>query len=340
MTLFSNSIAFFAITPNLPPNSCSTLINFGSYNKMLPKKTLFILVFLLSTTSTFAQFDNWGVTGGLTFNYGSTLQRLGLFFGGYYYEDHVQVNLNARFHRNFKSYGPTDRQGNEWQIHAGLVYSYGNIDSVKNQFLSEVSSQMAYKNSIGYAYNVFIDQIKTSQNTGTISWQLDKFNLIIENDILGSPGSDQFRTGAFLLSYNDGQNQLAISNVLWTGNPHSEQTVLYDSCSFARFGYKDISKAPYGGYSNGILKIQYRRAFDIIQHAGFDIGIDAEQIRNVIQNKIMHDFIFWPAKWNPVKNKHLPMVDSEGNAYIYEEGQKIRPAKFYWDMNMNSVLTY
>ena len=54
----------------------------------------------------------------------------------------------------------------------------------------------------------------------------------------------------------------------------------------------------------------------------------------------MHDLPIWPRKWNTAKSRHVPMIDAEGNAYLFQENQKLREGKFYWGLYLNSPHFY
>jgi hypothetical protein len=70
------------------------------------------------------------------------------------------------------------------------------------------------------------------------------------------------------------------------------------------------------------------------------IGADAEQIRNALQNRVMHDLIFTPEKWHLSNNAHIPMIDSEGNMYLYKDDQQIRKPSFYFNLFLNPSVFY
>jgi hypothetical protein len=131
-----------------------------------------------------------------------------------------------------------------------------------------------------------------------------------------------------------------LNNTLWTGNGNDKNVKTIRESDFARFGYKDLSEARHGQYAHGLLSAQWDQAFSYGQTARLNVGGDAEQIRNVFQNKIMHDMYLWPAKWNSAKNPHVPMLDSEGKPYLYKEGQQVRKAKFYFNLGLNECGYY
>jgi hypothetical protein len=74
------------------------------------------------------------------------------------------------------------------------------------------------------------------------------------------------------------------------------------------------------------------------QNLQANAGIDAEQVRNFVQNRFVHD-VFRGKKHRP-KNCHIPMVDTAGNQYLYRPGQKIKPVKPSWNLFTSPAIFY
>lgn len=300
---------------------------------------LLALVFTLSAPA-FAQLvkeKNFGFNIGAVFAIGNRFQRLGLTFQTYYVANMIQANAEIRVYRSFLNLAPL-AEYNEIVTSAGMVLGYGAVQEKYNPFLSIVSNQTGYINSVGYAYNAYWPfRTKTKQQTGTLSLQFNNVSIISENDILGHSYYDRFRTGAFLLQYQyENKYQFALNCTMFTGqmgnkitgNPHFPA------------GYMDTTGGVYTNYSNGLLSAQCKMYMDQGQVLQANLGIDAEQVRNFVQNKIIHDMIFIPRKWYKPINSHIPMLDTEGNQYLYKEGQKIKEPELYINMFSNAALFY
>lgn len=344
MEILNKKKLFFYSLPKSHEDLSSSIFKLPSFNFPLPisffplKK--YPLILLLSLFPFFCQAQtikirNGGINGGLAFNFGTTINRIGVYFGGFYYYDFIQLNSSFRVYYNFKTFGPSIK-GFEWQPSLGMVGSFGKRQSELDPFYDVLGNQTGRKFSLGYAYNFYFDPMKTSQRTGTILVGVGRFELITENDILATRRSDRFRTGGIKLSYVYENMLFAINAITWTGNPQSPSTKRINDSGFpSRFGYLDISDAPYGKYSHGILALQYKYALGYGQDIQFSLGGDSEKVRNFIQNKLVHDMYFWPRKWNKARNPHLPMLDSEGMPYIYKEGQRIKAPSLYFDLSLN-----
>jgi len=130
--------------------------------------------------------------------------------------------------------------------------------------------------------------------------------------------------------------------LFWTGSSHGQEVKHRQGESDypARWGYRDISKNTGGGYSHGIWSIGYIRHIGSGQNLGGYLGVDAEQIRNVVQNKVFHDMYFLPKFMKNPKNLHLPMKMENGENFLYENGQSIRSPRFVYQLSLNPNLMY
>lgn len=288
-----------------------------------------IIILLIGfCSSVFSQLEiekNFGFNVGFVGAFGTHVQRFGIVVQGYALYDFAQVNASIRLYDNFRDLGP---KGEHPELNAalGLCLGYGNKTKEENWFMSSISNQTGYKNSISYSYNIWRNTIKTSQVTGIIAFQFNHFSIVIENDLLAKPMLDRFRTGAFLIQYQDKCFQYAINCTMWTGK--MGPGVRTDSL-FPKSGYLCTEDGCYSNLSHGLLSAQVKYANEYGQYLQANAGIDAEQVRNVVQNKIIHDMPFVPEKWNKARNHYIPMIDTTGNQFLYHKDQKIRKPKLF-----------
>lgn len=309
------------------------------------KKISFKVVTLLQLLSfrSFSQdlvFQNSqaGFNIGVNCAFGTHVQRIGLTLNFYYVNDQFQANSEVRGYFSFKNLGPKMRHP-ELVLSQGVVFAYGPTNSIFNPFISSVSNQTGYSNAIAYSYNAWFNKRKTSQQTGIVSFQFDKFSLITENDILARPMFDRFRTAAFLIQYQyEDLFQAAINCSMWTGEMGRKKEI--ESAEFYYNCYIDTSGGTYANISHGLLSAQVKYHLGYSQNVQANVGIDAEQIRNAVQNKFIHDMRWIPKKWKKAKNCHIPMIDTNGDQYLYRENQKIRPTKPYLNVFTNANLFY
>lgn len=297
---------------------------------------LFAFCFAIKSNAQLITNKNWGFNVGVILCDGSKFQRIGFTFQSYYIYNFAQVNAEVRLYHNILNLGPSDQYG-EMTASAGLVCGYGQKNDTHNPFLSSISNQTGYANSVGYSYNIYCPRkIKTRQQTGNIALQFKEISIISENDILGHTFFDRFRTGAFLLQYQyQNKYQFAVNCTMWTGQMGNK---VMDSHFPA--GYMDTTGGKYTHYSSGLLSLQAKMYLDYGQNFQANVGVDAEQIRNFVQNKLIHDMVFIPRSWFKRVNAYIPMLDTEGNQYLYKEGQKVRGVEPYVNLFTNAALFY
>jgi hypothetical protein len=268
---------------------------------------------------------------------GTHFQRAGLNFNFLYVNTHFQANSEVRVYFNFKNLGPKKKYP-ELVLSQGIVFAYGRAADYYNYFLTSVSNQTGYSHSIAYSYNAYFNKIKTTQQTGIVALQFNSITFITENDLLARPALDRFRTGALLLQYQfEDKLQVAVNCSMWTGQMGKRRTL--ENSPLRSGCYMDSTGGVYPEMSHGLLSLQVKYNVTYSQNVQASVGVDAEQVRNAVQNKFIHDMPFLPKKWR-VKNCHIPMIDTQGHAYLYKEGQQIRQPKVYLNLFSNASVFY
>lgn len=280
---------------------------------------------------------NIGANIGVNLAFGTHFQRLGFNLNFFYVNEFFQANSELRLYLNFKNLGPKKIYP-ELLLAQGVVFGYGGKQNYFNPFINSVSNQTGYLSSFAYSYNAWFNKIKTVQQTGIIALQFDPVTFIVENDILARGYYDRFRTGGFLLQYQyEDKFQAAINCTMWTGRMGRQ---VRGDKDYKAICYMDTTGGIYTNYSHGLLSAQFKYNVGYSQNVQANIGIDAEQVRNGVQNKLIHDFIFIPRKWITPKNCHIPMIDISGEQYLYKEGQSIRKPKMFINAFSNANLFY
>lgn len=301
-------------------------------------KNIFFICFFLAAVPTKAQLDfaqGFGGQIGFSCNLGTHFNRIGLMVKLFYHYEYIQANVQFSGYYNPRSF-PIGTPSWEGQMKIGVVAAFGVKDSSHyNPFVNELSNQTSRPFSVGYSYNFYLDNQKTSQLTGSFGFGIYGFNLIMENDFLAFRNHDKYRSGAFGLYYRIKNTQIGLTQIFWTADPYEEGTIgVKDDNEFsAKYGYRLMKNVRYGEHSAGVLAVQVEQYLGFGQYIGAALGIDAEQIRNGFQNKFIHESFL-------LKNPHVPMIDTEGKQYLYRKGQKIRPAKFYFQILGNDGTLY
>jgi hypothetical protein len=286
-----------------------------------------------------ASDDGFGGKFGISLQFGTHIQRLGLMYQFYYFNSFVQISQGTSFHYNWKSLGPRKR-GLEMQALLGLQFYWGEKSDRKKYLLNEYSLMAADKFSGGIMWRYYLDQVESSQSTGGLHFNLQQFGIIFENDLFGGTDGfqDKFRTGAMGITYQVDSLQLILQTTHWTGKAFDGPKV-YDSLYPGKYGYRDLSNVKYGKYSHGILSLGINYFWKYNQTFRFESGIDAEQVRHALQNKLIHDFPLLPHQ-GKYENMHYPMLQPDGTPYTFREGQSIRKPRFYLQAGANPFMFY
>lgn len=291
------------------------------------------------------QHSFYGISAGLSFSFGTHVNRLGLSVGGYGTYHFAQANAGFRAYYNFQSLG-LKQKGLELQMNAGFQLGFGRKQTDRNPFIGAGENNLLQDYSIGYDYFIYLDRQKTSQTTGMLSVTALDFKFATENDLFGfgQGWRDRYRTGAFLFEYRYDRFKFGIQSTMWTDDYSICKKVL-DTDYPARFGYKNDERCKFGGASNGILAIRANwlvpdQYVPLNQNVQMEVGIDAQQIRNLIQNKMIHDHYPIPEKLIKRNPCHYPMRSKDGSQFLYEDGQQIEKAKFYYNLGLNQALFY
>lgn len=307
---------------------------------MLKLKAIFVFVLLLNLCKAqdlIYSKSNVGFNLGANFALGNRFQRFGISFNFFYVNKNFQANSEVRAYFSFKNLGPKKIYP-ELVLAQGILFGYGSHQTFFNPFLNSVSNQTGFTNAVAYSYNAYFNKIKTQQQTGIIALQFSNISFIAENDILARPMLDRFRTGAFLIQYQyKDVFQAAVNCTMWTG---AMGKTIRDAPGYRAGCYIDTTGGTYTNYSHGLFSAQFKYNIGLSQNIQANIGVDAEQVRNAVQNKLIHDAIFIPRKWFKPKNCHIPMLDDKGGQYLYKPDQKIKKPELYWNVFSNANLFY
>ncbi len=308
---------------------------------------IFLLIYNLSNAQSNVQS---GYKVGISYSLGAPVHRLGMQLGLFMANKHAQIQSMGQVFYCFRNYGPKIPRL-EAQFSLGAQVAFGNTfyRIPSTVLLSEISNMTDRQYAIGYGLKYYWDQIGTTQTSGLISIRSGNLFVATENDGLIFKAWDRYRTGGFVVGYdinNDYQfafaaQRLALNLLLYTASAQDERVrKIKDNRYPSRFGYLKMDNALYGKSSHGILSLSWQGNLGPTQHGFIEIGIDDERIRNLVQNKFIHDMPFLPKSWLKTKNAHIPMKSKTGRPYLYNEGQEVRPSKFVWGVGLNKVLFY
>jgi hypothetical protein len=292
------------------------------------KKIVFFIC-LLSTIGFSQTFraTNYGFTTGLLLNFGTHVNAIGINLKAYYQDYFYQFNGGTSFCWNINSYGGRKRF---WESRntVGIVLLGGKKTNTVDFQLDGLNHQTTYNTGIGYNYLWYFDNVHTSQRSGGWALHLKNWSFYMENDVFGGQAKDRFRSGHFAVSHRTGDFKISSGFYIWTGETDSSswQRGATDACPY---GYKLLDDAPYGTTSHGILygSLLYNASYG--QNLVIRAGIDDENLRNFIQNKLIHDLI-WLPKTIERKTPNYPRLNKYGCPVFNKE--EARPAKFHFQI--------
>jgi len=296
-------------------------------------------------SSSYGQQDDYKIHLQVKINLGQPVTNIGVGIIGEYLGTvgtEIAAGYDLTYH--FKNYGIPDKHL-EHHLFGTIHYLWGERESEDElvNFIKTIDTG-ASANSCGYTMEYFHNGIGTSQRIGSLHMRVDQFVIQFGNDLLGHFNYwDQYRTGAVGFGWIEQENYFNMNMLFWTGNANDKNVKKYregESDYPARYGYRALDEALGGKYSHGIISFGVIRDVGSGQNAGVHLGIDSEHIRNYVQNKVFHDMYFIPSFMSEPKNLHVPMKMENGKDYLFQEGQKVKPAKFTWQLSLNPNLLF
>ncbi len=299
------------------------------------KKTTLLLLFCQICVGVHAQIET-GWTAGISATFGSKIKRIGFRGNVYGYHNFAQMNLESAVYYAWNGWGP-DAPRWEGRISIGALGAWGKQKVERsNPFIQSLQNQTGKPGSFGYSYNIYLDNIGTSQTTGTFYAAGRHGRFMFENDMFAWAGEDKFRTSRVALEYRFKNTLFTIRNLLWTGDPEFELRPPVEDPDYpSKFGYYDLTKCKYCDLSHGVFALQVRQWLPYSQTIHMSWGIDSEKVRHLVQNKITHDMPIWGMEYLMEDNPHIPMLDINGEPYLFKEGQQIEPFDWFWEIGLN-----
>lgn len=217
----------------------------------------------------------------------------------------------------------------ESRSYLGASMVTGKYTSVRDLELGALNNYFSRENSLGYAYIIYMDKAGTSQLSGAFRCEIKRHSLMLENDFFAGQGKDRFRTATLLYRYRELLWSGHLGVRLWTGEASGLQVKEMERLG-RKQRYKDLSSNPFGKTSHGILYggVQYALGS---QTLGVELGIDAEQVRNALQNQVAHAAVWH--KRQASKAVAYPMLDKLGNPTF--DKTQVRSNRAYFQLSIS-----
>ena len=292
-------------------------------------RTIWISIFLIFFIASFSNCNSQIISRfqpnvGLKFSLGTHFSQIGLTSGLSIQLQKLQLNVLSDIHYVFHSFGSREHFW-ESKTSIGLLVLGGKKSNTPDFILSTLSNNTLYYNSIGYAYIWYLDTKKTSQNSGAWSLGTGPVSIYFENDVFGGFGEDKYRTANFIAMYRKNYWRIFSEFSFWTGD--SRGTYWFrDKPAVCPYGYKLLNSQPYGKTSHGIASINFQYSY-LNKSSKIALGVDSEEFRHIVQNKIIHD-LCWLPKWMPHNTPHYPRLDENGLP-VFNKNERRKDKLFY-----------
>jgi hypothetical protein len=311
------------------------IFRFGMFFDIFVAMRMIYVIFILLSSNALSQNylkDHLGGSIGLVVNFGTHTNTIGFNFKGYYTDYFYQVNASSSIYFHGKNYGGRNMFW-ENRNSAGLVLLGGKKQMTPDFLLDGLNHQTSYNFGVGYNYLWYFDKVGTSQMSGGFGLHIKSLSLYQENDVFGGHGRDRFRSGHVAVSYRTENWRYAAGVSIWTGETRGSkwEKVEWEDCPY---GFRVLEDLPYGKTSHGILYGSVSHNLPYNQIATFRLGIDSEQVRNGLQNRLVHDLIFLPKRFKR-DTPHYPRLDAYGCPTFEKELRKKDKIYFQFGANGN-----
>ncbi len=306
-------------------------------------KQLLTVFLLLCSTLIFAQEKKLDFTGPdfrLMLSVGTHEIRIGMDVKSGLNWNWFSAHLHNSTYYSFKTIG-RKKGGFVSRLEPGIGFQWGTFHEDDSRIYS---NPIAFNRPNGFSYGLvhYFDNFGTTQQSGIVRFRGRNFFYEMENDFFSYAADDRYRTGAFMLGFIINDQIFYIKNIGWTGDPYAEGVPwIKDSPYPSKYGYTDMSYAPYGDRSAAVLSVGMISTLnETNQYLDFEIGFDHERIRHFFQNRLVHDSPLVNAPARGVTNPHIPMVDVHGKPYLFLPEQTLPPGKIYLQFGFNDFYLY
>jgi hypothetical protein len=292
-----------------------------------------IILFLLFTIYSFNFFSQkLNAQLGLLINFGTKVNAIGISANVNFQYAFTQTNIFSSIKYNLTSYGKR-KSFFESRTGAGLILLAGKKNIVADFHFDGLNHNTNYQYALGFNYLIYNDNIGTSQLSGAWSLHVNYFSLLFENDVFGGQAKDRFRTGVIQINYRYKEFKFFSNLYIWTGETKNSIWIKEKSKACPN-GYRSLENLPYGKTSHGILSVGTHYSALFNQLFTTKIGVESEQIRHFLQNRLSHDLILLPKSY-PRTTPHYPRLNREGKPIFNKKERK--KDQLYFQINLNEV---
>jgi len=294
----------------------------------------FLAIFVFCSCYSNAQsFRSGGFGGsiGLFYNMGTHQRSVGINAKFFYTNYFFQVNVGNSIVFHGISYGGR-KHFFENRTTFGAVLLAGKKNATMDFDLDGLNHQTNYNLGLAFNYLIYTDNAGTSQLSGAWGLHFKNVSFKFENDIFGGQTLDRYRSGIITLSYKTQMIKYNLGLYIWTGETEGIPTirVVIPGCPN---GYRNLEGNKFGKTSHGMIYggIQVNMPYGNVAY--FRVGADSEHVRQVFQNRLIHDVLYLPKKMRTHLTPHYPRLDEFGCGTF--DPKLVRKDKFYMQFGLN-----
>ena len=213
----------------------------------------------------------------------------------------------------------------------GIILLAGKRNQSVDFEMDGLNHQTNYNYGLGFNYVIYKDNIGTSQLSGGFGVHLKNVAVYHENDVFGGQAKDRFRTGHVNITYRKQDFKISTGVNLWTGETAGSFWERFQGYK-CKSGYRSLEHLPFGKTSHGIAYLGLKMNGPFNQIVSIKTGVDSEEIRHIVQNRLIHDLYFLPEK---VKRStpHYPRLGDDGCAVFNRD--EARRNKLFLQLGLN-----
>lgn len=296
------------------------------------KITFFFVIFLsLSSSAQSFRSNGFGGSIGVFYNMGTHQRSIGVNAKAFYTNYFFQFNIGSSVVFHNLSYA-NRRNFIENRSAVGLVLLAGKKNATLDFDLDGLNHQTNYNLGLAFNYLFYLDNAGTSQLSGAWGLHFKNVSFKFENDIFGGFALDKYRSGIITLSYKTKMIKYNLGLYVWTGETEGMPTIKVDIPGCPN-GYRNLESSKFGKTSHGIMYggIQVNMPYGNVGYVR--LGADSEHIRQVFQNRFIHDQLYLPTKMRKHFTPHYPRLDENGCGTF--NPKLVRKDKLYFQFGLN-----
>lgn len=278
---------------------------------------------------------NAGLQLRMSASIGSHASKIGIGLHAYYQQFFYQINAGSSVY--WLANGVGGRTNFYESRHSlGLLLMGGRKNQAPDFELAPHLHQGKQSFALGYSYHLYHDLRGSTQLSGAFVAHIKQLVIYHENDAFAGLRQDRFRTAFFSATYRHEQIKYSAGLQLWTGETKNSSWQKIPGKEHPH-GFRMLEDLPFGKTSHGIAFTGVQMNGPYGQVSSLRLGVDSEEIRHTVQNKLFHDLPFMPKDFKRT-SPHYPRLGDDGCA-VFSRKER-RKDRIYIQLGLNDDNRY